>query len=79
MSLSDTIAETVSSFDFLVFGLIFLIYIAVNSQIFYDRVLGSFNGALSMGIPTNYGTIIQALTVAVTSMIVYALYENEII
>jgi hypothetical protein len=79
MTLSDTIAETVSSFDFLVFGLIFLVFIAVNSQIYYDRVLGSFTGALNMGVPTNYGTIIQGLTVAITSMIIYALYENDII
>lgn len=79
MSLPEVISDTISSFDFLVFGLIFLIYIAVNSQIYYDRVLGNFNGALSMGIPTNYGTVIQGLTVAITSMIIYSLYEQEIL
>jgi hypothetical protein len=79
MALSETIADMVSSFDFLVFGLIFLLYIAVNSQIFYDRVLGSFSGTMSMGIPTNYGTMIQAAVVATVSMIIYGLYENEII
>ncbi len=32
-----------------------------------------------MGIPTNYGTMIQAAVVAVVSMLIYGLYENEII
>lgn len=79
MALSEALADTVASFDFLVFGLIFLLYIAVNSQIFYDRVLGSLTGTISMGIPTNYGTMIQAAVVAVVSMLIYGLYENEII
>lgn len=79
MTLSEAFADTIASFDFLVFGLIFLLYIAVNSQIFYDRVLGSFVGTMSMGIPTNYGTMIQGAVVATVSMIIYGLYENEII
>lgn len=79
MTLSETVADTISSLDFFVFGLIFLIFIGINSQIYYDRVLGSIDGALNMGMPTNYGTIIQGITIAGLSMIIYSLYENEII
>lgn len=75
----DALSDFVTDFDYIVFGLIFLLYIGLNSQIFYDKILDKFDGALNMGMPSNYGIIIQALIMALVSILIYKMYENEII
>lgn len=75
----DAVSGSITDFNYIVFGLIFLVYLGLNSQIFYDRVLTKFNGTLNVGIPTNYGTIIQALIMALMAVLIYSLYEYEII
>lgn len=77
--LSDVLADVVSDFDYLVFGLIFLVYIMLNSQLFADKILSNFNGALVMGHPTNQGIIIQGVIMAGLAVVIYSLYLHEII
>lgn len=79
MSITDAVTSTITDFNYIVFGLIFLVYLGLNSQLFYDRILTKFNGTLNVGIPTNYGTIIQALMMALMAVLIYSLYEHDII
>jgi hypothetical protein len=77
--ISGIFSDIVTDFDYLVFGLIFVAYIMLNSQIFIERVLDKFAGAVSIGQATNYGIIIQGLFMAGIAVILYSLYLHEII
>lgn len=79
MTIIDPISDAIANFNFMVFGLLFLIYLGINSQLFFDKVLMKFDGTIDLGIPTNYGTMIQALIMALMAVLVFSLYQHEII
>ena len=79
ITLSEILINAVSDFDYLVVGIIFIVYICLNSQLFVETVLTRFNGAVDFDHVTNYGIIVQATMMAIISAIVYSLYINEVI
>jgi len=77
--LTEAVTDTVADFNYIVFGLIMLVYLSLNTQIFYEKVLSKFDGAIHVGIPSNYGTMIQALIMGLLAILIFSLYEHEII
>lgn len=75
----EFISDAIADFNYIVFGLLFLLYLGLNSQLFYDKVLMRFDGAVDLGLPTNYGTMIQALIMAFLSVLIFSMYQHEII
>lgn len=77
--ISDFVSDFVTDFNYIVFGLLILVYLGLNSQITYDKLLSRFPGAIEMGLVTNYGTLIQAVIMSLMAILLFALYDHDII
>lgn len=68
----------VKSIDYKYYTFMFLVFLFITSDVFSDRILSHIDGALE-GTPTPFGTIIQAITLIVSMLIVHVLITKEII
>lgn len=75
----DILSDFIGDLNLIVYALLVLIYVFSNSQLFYEKILDKFDGALLSGIPTNKGTIIQGLIVAFVSMLIFSMYQHDYI
>jgi|UniRef100_A0A6C0IU66 hypothetical protein len=48
---------------------VFLIFIFVNSDLYIDLVLNDLDGGTVVGVPTHYGTMVQAVTATILYII----------
>jgi hypothetical protein len=67
------------SLDYKYYILMFFIFMFITSDVFYERILNNVDGALEFQTPTPYGTIIQAVTLIVSMILVHILIKKEIL
>jgi hypothetical protein len=58
---------------------IFLLFIFVSSDLFYEHFLSMFDGALDMKSVTNYGVIIQGIMLTLGFIIFNSMVKSELI
>lgn len=52
-------SDMLGGFNFRILLFLYLIFIIICSDVFVDRVLTKFDGAVDMHVPTTYGTCVQ--------------------
>lgn len=78
--LSPVALGALQQIPFMFLFFIFLIYLLLSNDIYYNRILSKFNGAMSpMGMPTTYGTIITGIILVILVAIIDILIKKEII
>lgn len=75
----DMLGDTISSHQYKLMFALFIIFIFVNSDVFIGRVLGRVSGATEFNTTTNYGSMLQALFLVISYIIMETLIKNEVI
>lgn len=67
--LSDLISDFIGKIPLQMMILLYIIYILISSDIFYNRVLSRINGATTLTSITSYGVLVQGIFLVVAYMI----------
>lgn len=59
--------------------LLFIMFVFISSDVFAERVLGNFGGAVDVRTPTNFGVIIQGIFLVLGYVILEILSDQSII
>lgn len=78
-SFVDVVAAGVTGIQYKLFLFIVLVFLIISNNVFIDRVLDNFSGAVENGVPTNKGTFIQAGMLLVGALSVECLIRNDVI
>jgi len=74
------IGNALKKIPFKLLGFIFIIYIMLSNDIFINRMLNKFDGAVGYNsLPTTYGTVIIGVLLILLVTPIYVLIENKTI
>lgn len=68
-----------SKFDFKMMIILFLLFIIITSDVFVDRILSRFGGAVNLNIPTTWGTVLQGLLLVFSYVLFDILVTYEVL
>ena len=71
--------DIIGSMRIKLWGLIFILFILVNSSPFVNRILSNVNGATIGKSPTNYGIMLQGLALIIAGMLLDAASSQNIL
>lgn len=77
--LSSIVTDLLGSIQYKFLGFLFLLFILVSSDVFVSRVLTTFDGAVDMKCPTNWGVFLQALVLVIGMTFIDAMIKQKII
>jgi hypothetical protein len=77
--LTSVIIDIVSHIQFKLLALMLLIFILISSDIFINRALSKFKGAVDYKYPTSWGVCLQGMFLVVSMIIVDGLVRQKII
>ena len=72
----STIHGIITSSPVKVGFLIFILYIVINTDVFIDRFLASFSGAVEGRYATNKGIVIQAMMMTIIYLLLFLVFIN---
>lgn len=78
-ALTSMFGDMIGSIQYKLFGLMFIVFLILSSDMFINRVLSKIDGAVDMKYPTNYGTMLQGMFLAIIMIIIDALIKQKII
>lgn len=76
---TSIVLDIVGSIQFKLFGMMLLIFIIISSDVFINRVLSGFQGAVDQKCPTSWGTFLQGLFLVLTCVLIDAAIHQKII
>lgn len=76
---TSVVMDMLANMQVKLLGMMFIIFIIINSDVFINRGLAKFSGAVDMKCPTSWGTILQGLFLVLLCIIVDAAIRQKII
>lgn len=76
---TSMIMDIVGAIQYKFLGLMFVMFIFISSDVFINRGLTVFKGAVDFKYPTNWGVVLQGLFLIIAMMIIDALIRQKII
>ncbi|SIP85956.1 Hypothetical protein PACV_241 [Pacmanvirus A23] len=76
---TSILLDIASSIQYKLFGLMLIIFIFISSDVFINRALAKFNGAVDYKCPTSWGTFLQGLFLVLSCIIIDAAIRQKII
>ncbi len=67
---TSLITDGLSGIEYKLIFFLVLIFLIVTSDVFANRVLSKFKGAVDYKYPTNYGTLLQAMFLVIFYIII---------
>lgn len=77
--ITTIIIDVFSSIQYKFLGLMLLMFIILSSDVFINRILARFGGAVNAKCPTSWGTSLQGLFLVLAMMIIDALIRQQVI
>lgn len=77
--LTTMIVDIFSSIQYKFLGLMLIMFIILSSDVFINRILARFGGAVNVKCPTSWGTFLQGLFLVLAMIIIDALIRQEVI
>jgi hypothetical protein len=77
--LASVVLDAISCIQFKLFGLMLVVFIILSSDVFINRVLSKFNGAVDYKCPTSYGTWLQGLFLVIACVIIDVAIKQNVI
>lgn len=71
--------DIVTGIQFKLLGLMLLVFILLSSDVFINRALSRFSGAVEYKCPTSWGVVLQGMFLVLVMMIVDALVRADVI
>lgn len=78
-SLVAVIMDIASHTQFKLFGMMLIIFLFISSDVFVNRALGAFSGAVDFKCPTSYGVILQGIFLVIAMIIMDVAIAQKII
>lgn len=69
-SINEMLADITKQIDVRMMLLRFVVFILICSDVFVNRVLARFNGAVEMRNPTNYGIVLQGIALVLVYLLI---------
>lgn len=76
---TEIIADMVSSVQYKLFALMFMVFILINSNAFINRALYKFSNAVEHKSPTNWGVILQGMFLVISCILIDVSIKQNII
>ena len=76
---TSMICDAVSSVQYKLFFSIFAMFIFLSSDVFIQRILSSFNGAVDYKNVTSWGTVLQGMFLIIASVCADMLIRQKIL
>jgi hypothetical protein len=76
---TSIILDMLMNVQYKLFGLMFIIFILLNTDVFITRVLATIQGAVDGKTATSWGTMIQGIILVIICIIVDAAIRQKII
>lgn len=77
--LTSVIVDIASHISFKFFSLMLMVFVFLNSDVFINRVLSTFSGAVDFKCPTSWGTCLQGTFLVLCMMGIEALIKQGVI
>jgi len=77
--LASIIVDIAGNIQYKLFGLMLVVYLIINSDVFTNRVLDNFKGAVNLKCPTSWGTVLQGVFLVLACVIIDAIIRQKII
>lgn len=71
--------DILSKIQWKLFGIILFVFIMLSSDVFINRVLVKFDGAVDHKYPTSYGTVLQGLFLVIACIFIDVAVRQKII
>lgn len=76
---TSIVLDIVSNVQFKLLGMMLVIFIIISSDVFINRALSKFAGAVDHKYPTSWGTFLQGLFLVMACIIMDAAIRQKII
>ena len=73
--MNDLVSHVQSKF----IGLMVIVFILLSSDVFINRILSTFSGAVDYKSPTSWGVTLQSMFLAISMMAIDAMIRQKII
>ena len=73
------ITDMMKHIQFKLFGLIFILFLILNTDVFINRVLSQFDGAVDTKQPTSYGILLLGLFLMIGCVLLDATIRQGIV
>ncbi len=73
------VVDLVSNIQFKFLGLMLLVFIMISSDVFINRALSKFKGAVDYKCPTSWGVCLQGMFLVMVMIIIDGLIRQKII
>jgi cell division protein FtsX len=73
------ILDIVSHIQFKLFALILVLFLFLNTDVFINRVLNQFDGAVDLKVPTSYGILLIGLFLMIGCVTIDAAIRQNVI
>lgn len=71
--------DITSNVQWKMLGFMLIIFLFVSSDVFINRALAQFNGAVDYKCPTSYGTVLQGLFLVLSCVLIDTAIRQKII
>jgi len=76
---TSILLDIASSLQYKLFALMLIIFMLISSDVFINRALAKFDGAVNYKCPTSWGTFLQGLFLVLSCIIIDAAIRQKII
>lgn len=77
--MTSILLDAVSGIQYKLFGLMFVIFMFLSSDVFINRALSKFSGAVDYKTPTSWGTFLQGMFLVISCLIIDVAIKQKII
>lgn len=77
--LTSVITDILGHIQFKFLAFMLVVFIMLSSDVFINRALGQFSGAVDFKCPTSWGTCLQGMFLVMVMMIIDGLIRQKII
>ncbi len=76
---TSIVLDLFGSIQYKLFGMMFVVFVILSSDVFINRVLSQIKGAVDMKYPTSWGVLLQGMFLVITCIILDASIHQKII
>jgi len=77
--LTSILFEVFGGIQYKLIGFIFIVFMLINSDVFINRVLHKFKGAVDFKCPTSYGTFLQGIFLCIICIFIDAAIKQGVV
>jgi len=77
--LASVIVDIASHVQYKLMGMMLIIFLFISSDVFVNRALSAFSGAVDFKCPTSYGVVLQGIFLVIAMIIMDVAIKQNII